>query len=77
MTVSLALRRTNPIAVKAVGHAMAEMHQRHRTRFDIFGVEHREIAAVFTRAPDHGQKPAVGLGGIIATRNEHRFPLHK
>jgi len=52
---------------------MAELHQRYRTGFDIGGVEHREIAAVFTRAPDHGQQPAVTFGGIIATRNEHRF----
>src|SRR6266446_7492846 len=66
-------RRTNPIAVKAVGNAMAELHQRYGSDFHVGGVEYREIAAVFTRAPDHGQEPAVALGCIIATRDEHRL----
>jgi hypothetical protein len=38
--------------MKTIGHAMAEMHQRHRTRFDVLRVEHRKIAAIFPRAPD-------------------------
>src|SRR6266404_7890258 len=66
-------RRANPIAVKAVGNAMAELHQRYGTGFDIGGVEHREIAAVFARAPDHRQQPAVALGGLIVAGDEHRF----
>ena len=37
---------------------MAEMHQRHRAGFDIPGVEHRQIAAVFPGAPDRGQQAA-------------------
>jgi hypothetical protein len=52
MTGSFRLRRADPIAVKAVGHAMAEMHQRHGAGFDILGVENSEIAAVLLRAPD-------------------------
>ena len=48
-------RRAHPIAVKAVGHPMPELHQRHRAGLDVGGVEDREIAAVFARPPDRGQ----------------------
>jgi len=51
MTELNALRRADPIAVKAVGHAVAEVYQRHGTGFDVLGVEHREIAAILLRAP--------------------------
>jgi hypothetical protein len=47
-----ALRRADPIAVKAIWHALAEMHQRDGARFDILRIEHRKIAAVLPRAPD-------------------------
>ena len=40
------LLRADPVAMKAVGHAMAEMHQRDGTCFDIPGVEHGKVAAV-------------------------------
>src|SRR6202521_2873692 len=66
-------RRTNPVAVKAVGYAMAELHQRHRTCFDIAGVEDGEIAAVFARAPYRGQQPAVALGGLVVAGDEDRL----
>ena len=46
------LRRADPVAVKTIGHAMAEMHQRDRAGFDIFRVEHRKVAAVLLRTPD-------------------------
>src|SRR3954453_5294869 len=49
---NLALRRADPIAMEAVGHTMAEMHQRDGPRLDILGVENRQIAAVLLRAPD-------------------------
>src|SRR5215217_1058949 len=46
------LRRADPIAVKAIRHAVAEMHQRDGAGFDILRIEHRKIAAVLPRAPD-------------------------
>src|SRR6202011_5306098 len=67
------LLRADPVAVKAVGHAMAEMHQRHRAGYDIPSVEHRKVAAVFPRAPDRRQQPAVALGGISTALDEHRL----
>ena len=60
------LRRAHPIAVKAVGHAVAELHQRDGAGFDVGGVEHREVAAVLPRAPDHREQPAVAFRGILA-----------
>src|SRR5712692_5815956 len=68
-----ALRRAYPIAVKAVGNPMAQLHQRDRAGFDIGGIEHCEVAAVFAAAPDHRQQPAVALGGILAAGDEHRL----
>ena len=50
---------------------MAELHQRHRTGLDIGGVEHRKVAAILARAPDHRQQPAVAFGGILAAVDEH------
>src|SRR5205814_9101387 len=73
MTASLALRRADPIAVKAIRHAMAEMHQRDGTCFDVLRVEHREIAAILLRAPDRREQPAIPLGGVSAALDEHRF----
>src|SRR5437016_9757808 len=66
-------RRANPIAVESVGHAMAELHQRHGTGFDIGRAEHRKIAAVFAGTPDHGQQPAVALSRLIIAGHEHRL----
>src|SRR5207248_1398991 len=40
------LCRPHPIAVKTVGHAVAELHQRDGAGLDIGGVEHGEVAAV-------------------------------
>src|SRR5436190_9490455 len=56
------LRRADPIAVETVRHAMAEMHQRDGTCFDVLRVEHREIAAILLRAPDRREQPAIALG---------------
>ena len=69
------LRRADPIAVKAVGHAMAEMHQRDGPRLDILRVEHREIAAILPRAPHRRQQPAVAFGGVSAAFDEHRLGI--
>src|SRR5947208_16588434 len=66
-------RRTDPIAVKAIRHAMAEMHQRDGTCFDVLRVEHREIAAILLRAPDRREQPAIALGGVSPAFDEHRF----
>src|SRR5260370_8219176 len=65
--------RPNPIAMKTVRHAMAELHQRDRAGFDVVGVEHCEIAAVFPGAPDHRQQPAVALVSLAAARDEYRL----
>jgi hypothetical protein len=46
------IRRADPIAVEAIRHAVAEMHQRDGPRLDILGVENRQIAAILLRAPD-------------------------
>src|SRR5207247_4664145 len=67
------LSRADPIAVEAVGHAMAEMHQRDGTGFDILRVEHGKIAAVLPRAPDRGKQPAIALGGVSAAFDKHRL----
>src|SRR5450631_3541104 len=67
------LRRPNPVAMKTVGHAMPELHQRHRTCLDIAGIEHRKIAAVFAPAPDRRQQPAIAFGGILAALDEYRL----
>src|SRR6266851_6839426 len=66
-------RRADPVAVKAVGHPMSQLHQRGGTGFDVGGVEDREIAAIFPRPPDHRQQPAVALGRIVAARDEYRL----
>src|SRR5512146_2119502 len=66
-------RRPDPVAVKSVGHPVRKLHQRDRTRFDVGRVENRKVTAVFGRAPDHGQQPAIALGGIIAAGDEHRL----
>src|SRR3954453_5028315 len=63
----------DPIAVEAVGHAMAEMDQRDRAAADVGGIEHRKVAAVGLVAPDHGQQPAAALGGLGAPRHEDRL----
>src|SRR5260370_36621534 len=60
------LDRPDPIAVKAVGHPVAELHQREGTRLNIGGVEDRKVAAVLGCAPDRCQQPAIALGGIVA-----------
>src|SRR6476659_8529194 len=65
--------RPDPVAVKAVGHAVAEMDQGDRTCLHVGRVEYGEIAAVFARAPDHGEQPAVALGGILAALDEYRL----
>src|SRR5690242_17168948 len=70
---AVALRRADPVAVKTIGHAMAEMHQRHRTCLDILRVEHREVTAVLLRAPDGGEQPAIALGRISATFDKYRL----
>ena len=69
------LVRPDPVAVKTVGHAMAEMHQRDRTRLDIAGVEHSQIAAVLSRAPDRREQPAVAFGW--PRRRARRTPARK
>src|SRR6185437_1339806 len=65
--------RIDPVAVKTVGNAVAEPYQRHRTRIDVGGVEHRKIAAVFASAPYHRQQPAVALDGILAAGDKYRL----
>src|SRR3954447_22240239 len=67
------LGRADPIAVKTVGHAMAELHQRDGAGLDISGVEHGEVAAVLPRAPDHRQQPAIAFRGILRPLDEDRF----
>ena len=49
---------------------MAEMHERRRAALDILRIEHRKIATVLPRAPDHREQPAVALGGILAALDE-------
>src|SRR5580700_6637381 len=66
-------RSPHPIAMKAVGHAMGEMHERDGAGFDIGAVEHREVAAVFTCAIDHGEQPAVAFGGVLAALDKDRL----
>src|SRR5665647_983310 len=65
--------RADPIAVKAVGHPVSELHQSDRPGLDIAGSEDREIAAIFTGTPDRRQQPAVALGGILAVGDEYRL----
>src|ERR1700686_3715310 len=65
--------RPDPIAVKAVGHPVAELHQREGTRLNIAGVEDREVAAVLGCAPDRRQQPAIALCGILAAGDEYRL----
>src|SRR5256885_5359273 len=66
-------RVTYQMALKAIRHAMAEMHQRDGTCFDVLRVEHREIAAILLRAPDRREQPAIALGGVSPAFDEHRF----
>src|ERR1700749_1284219 len=73
MTVDEALYRPHPIAMKAGGHPMAQLHQCDRAGVDISGIEYRKVAAVFTRAPDRGEQPAVALRGVMAAGDEYRF----
>src|SRR5712671_297186 len=63
---SASSRRPHPIAMKTIGNAMAKMHQRDRAGLDISGIEYRKIAAVFPRAPDRGEQPAVAFRGVGA-----------
>src|SRR3954453_9611205 len=67
------LGRADPIAVKTVGHAMAELHQRDGAGLDISGIEHGEVAAVLPRAPDHRHQPAIAFRRIFRPLDEHRF----
>src|SRR3954467_12310301 len=67
------LARADPIAVKTVGHAMAELHQRDGAGLDILGIEHGEGAAVLPRAPDHRHQPAIAFRRIFRPLDEHRF----
>ena len=52
--------------MKAIGYAVAQIHERHRTILDVGRVENGEVAAVLACAIDHGQQPAVAFGGILA-----------
>src|SRR6201999_2276566 len=65
--------RSHPIAVEAIRHAMAEMHQRRRTSLDVARIEHREIAGVAARAPDHREQPAVAFGCVLIALDEPRL----
>ena len=53
------LIRADPVSVESVGDASLELNQRRRARLDIGRVEHREIAAVLPRPPDHRQQPTL------------------
>src|SRR4051794_28875074 len=64
---------THPIAMKAVRNASLQLHERRGPRRDIAGVEHRKIAAVFARAPDHRQQPAIAFGGLTPAFDEYRL----
>src|ERR1700688_1330815 len=72
-TASTGLDRPDPIAVKAVGHPVPELHQREGTSLNIGGVEDREVATVLGCAPDRCQQPAIALGGIVPAGDEYRF----
>src|SRR5436190_3466012 len=65
--------RTDPVAMKSIGHAVAEMHQRGGTCFDVLRVEHRKVAAVLARAPHHREQPAVALSCILAALDKDRL----
>src|ERR1700761_7766268 len=73
MTKVKASTRPHPVAVESVGHAMAEMHQCRRAGLDVTRVEHRKIAGVAARAPDHRKQPAVAFGGVLVALDEHRL----
>jgi hypothetical protein len=67
------LIRADPVTVESVGDASLELNQRRRARLDIGRVEHREIAAVLPRPPDHRQQPTLAFGSIVAAFNKHRL----
>src|SRR5580692_8179931 len=66
-------RRADPIAVKTIWHAVAEMHQRYRSRLDIGGVEDSEVACVLLRPPHRREQPAVALGSVLASLHKDRL----
>src|ERR1700704_3369452 len=70
---TLPLSRPHPIAMKTIGNAMAKMHQRDGAGLDISGIEYRKIAAVFPRAPDRGEQPAVAFRGVGAAFDKDSF----
>ena len=67
------LIRAHPVTVESIGHASLELNQRRRARLDIGRVEHREIAAVLPRTPDHRQQPTLAFFSIVAALNKHRL----
>jgi hypothetical protein len=67
------LIRADPVTVESVGDASLELNQRRRARLDIGRVEHRKIAAVLPRPPDHRQQPTLAFGSIVAAFNKHRL----
>ena len=56
--------------MKAVGHAVAELHQCGGAGLDVGGIEHGEVAAVLPRAPHHGEQPAIAFGCIARSLDE-------
>src|SRR5579863_5791238 len=71
MAISLTLGGADPVAVKTIGHAVAEMHQRNGTGLDVGRVENGELADVLGRAPHRREQPAVALGGVLGSLDEH------
>src|SRR5579871_1915399 len=69
----LASHRPDPVPVKAVRHAVAEMHQRERACRDISGIEHREVADIVAGAPDHGEDKAVAFRRLVVAGDEDRL----
>src|ERR1700726_4997998 len=65
--------RSYPIAVKAVGHAVAEMNQCDGAGLDVGRVEDREVAAVLARAPDPRHKEPVPPGFLVLALHNHRL----
>src|SRR5581483_6346 len=63
--------RTDPVAVKTIGHAMAEMHQRDGTGGYVGRVEDSKLADVLGRAPHGREQPAVAFRGVLGSLDEH------
>src|SRR5580692_2117605 len=70
---SPALCRRPPVAVKTERNARGEFCNRQRTGFQIFRVEHGEIAAVFGAAIEGREQITVALGGTLPARHEDRL----